>query len=414
MQLVILNSVVLDGTGKEPFSCSALVIEDGIVLEIVPKGIRHRYSKSTVVIEGRNKFCMPGLIDCHVHIHCSGKPFNVWRQESLETTPEAATLQSLYNAQQYLGMGYTTVRHMGMAPGYADVALRDAIASGRVLGPRILACGHGLSITGGHMDTKGSGIDSGPLSSGVADGVDGFRHAARLQLKRGADHLKINASGGAYSDGQVPGEPQMTLEEVKAVCEEAHRDNRVVGAHAMGTAAIEAALQGGVDTIEHGYWLTEEQMTYMIENDVSLVPTLSANTRILENWPVEGLDVAKRPLVEAAAKANCECVSEAHKMGVQIAAGSDGGTAFNKPGTTAYELELLCRSGLTSTEAITAATSSAARSLGLEEITGSIKIGKSGDILLLDANPVDDITVLQKKEHIMHVIVRGVVAKGDV
>ena len=296
---------------------------------------------------------------------------------------------------------------MGMAPGYPDIAVRNAIMAGRLKGPRILASGHGLTVTGGHMDGKGLGILGEVRSSGVADGADTFRRAARIQLKRGADHLKINASGGAYSDGQIPGERQMTLEEVAAVCDEAHRDNRIVGAHAMGTDAIAVALEGGVDTIEHGYWLTDEQMGFMKERNVYLVPTLSANVRILENWRGVGLEETNNNLVEQAAEANRESVLRAYRTGVKIAAGSDGGTPFNKPGTTAYELELLVEAGLSPMDALLAATGNAAECLGVQHLTGTLELGKSADLILIARNPLEDIRVLQNSEYIRLVMARG-------
>ena len=356
---------------------------------------------------------LPGLIDVHVHITNDGGPGKTAAVlgDAFEAAADLA-MRGYANALASLQAGYTTLRNLH-APLFADVAVRDAIASGRLEGPRLVVCGQGLCVTGGHMD-RGNLADHVAVSGriGVCDTPDEFRRAVRQMAKRNVDFIKINSDVGSMIDPDAPYVPEMTYAEMAAVCEEAHRLGLPVAAHTAGGPPIEQALTAGVDTIEHGHWLTDHAIELMLERDASYVPTLIVNSRNFA-YDRETLGASERSWrwLKAAYDAKWDSLERAHRAGVTIAAGSDAGFLVDH-GENACELEELVKGGLTANEAIQAATGAAAKLIGLQDEIGTLEAGKLADVIVVAGNPLDDITVLQRLDRITHVFKDGRLAKA--
>jgi imidazolonepropionase-like amidohydrolase len=313
----------------------------------------------------------PGLINSHVHLEFSGEPdIGV----TLLSTPIAKTLAATVNARRSLEAGVTTVRDLGGAHSNA-IELRDAVASGLLPGPTIVPAGRALCMTGGHGHFIGRETD-GPWDA---------RKAVREQLKAGAQCIKLIATGGVLTKGAIPGQDQLSEEEMRAAIVEARTHGLRVAAHAIGTNGIKNALRAGVDSIEHGCLLDDEAIALFRERDAVLVPTLSAPRRIFEH-----ANDGKQPdfVVRKAAAlydAMCENVSRAYRAGVTIAGGSDAGTPYNAHADYAYEVELMhTLLGMSPREALCAATQRAGRLLDVA--AGVIDAGRPADLLLLDGD----------------------------
>jgi imidazolonepropionase-like amidohydrolase len=272
---------LIDGTGGAPIANPVVLVESGRITAVgaglaVPQGAR--------VIDLAGKTLLPGLIDAHVHLtgRYVGEGSN-WEDSAVRDTPQKDAIRGARNARLTLEAGFTT-RNVG-ADSFTDIALRDMIREGIVPGPRILAAGHALGITGGHCDTNGynPGILEGSPETGIADGPSEILKAIRTQVKRGADVIKFCATGGVLSEGDAVGVQQYTDEEMKVLVEEAHLTGRRVAAHAHGTDGIKAALRAGVDSIEHGSMLDDEAIRLFKEKGAFLVPTLMAQEAVEES-----------------------------------------------------------------------------------------------------------------------------------
>ncbi|MEZ4831121.1 MAG: amidohydrolase family protein [Caldilineaceae bacterium] len=352
---------------------------------------------------------MPGLIDVHVHITADGG--SVSMSAVLAGGPQSFTdsaLAGYANALHSLRCGYTTLRDLH-APGYADVAVRNAINSGRLAGPRLLVCGQGLCITGGHMDKlRYPQHVTAAGRVGVCDTPDCFRQAVRQHIKMGVDLIKINSDGGSVRNPKAPWKQEMTFDEMKATCDEAHRFGLHVAAHTAGGPPVEEAILAGVNTIEHGHWLTDRAIDLMLEHNAYYVPTLIINTKNFD-YDRETLGVSPDGWrwLQWAYDAKWDSLDRARKAGVKIAAGSDAGFLLNH-GENAAELEEMVKGGFTPMQAIHAATRTAAELLGLQDEIGVLKPGHRADLLLLDGDPTVDITILQRTDKIVQVWREGV------
>ncbi len=268
---------VLDVKTGKLLSDQTFVIEDGKIVS-VGASAEAKPPADAVRIDLPNATVLPGLIDAHTHLTMDPK----FGYEELGLSMPRETLIGAKNARVTLQAGFTTVRNVGAA-GYSDVALRDAINAGDVPGPRMLVSGPPLSITGGHADNNLLPFEYHATSDGVADGVDGVRHMVRQNIKYGADLIKFMASGGVLSKGDNPQASQYTLEEMKAIVDDAHRLGRKVAAHAHGAQAILWASEAGVDSIEHGSYIDDAGIAEMKKNGTYLVPTLYLGDWFLEN-----------------------------------------------------------------------------------------------------------------------------------
>ena len=411
---------LVDGRGNRLVNTD-LLVQNGTIAQI-GRDLCFREGVTGETVDLSGKTVMPGLIDCHVHI-CKGNVCGedpLWAP-GLEVTEHEAgfvhetsivqrdLLAGVHHARTTLESGFTTVRDVGLASGYSDIVLREAIKRRpeTFRGPRIVACGGGLAITGGHgwcFEDAVSGIVE-------VDGADEARKAARLQLKAGADFLKVMATraGGTML---APGAPELTIDEMHAICEEAHRLGRRVAAHAVGAEGIKNAVMAGVDTIEHGCLADDEALDIMVERGVWLVATLypyhnQAHIALEQGYPD---DVAEPSL--AIMEVYPETLKKARAKGVKMALGSDCGMRNLTPhGQNATELEMIVRLvGVSEMEVTELATRRGAEALHLEDSVGTLEVGKLADIIAVDGDPLQDIGLLKDRSKIALVMKEGIIA----
>jgi imidazolonepropionase-like amidohydrolase len=400
---VIRAGHVLDVKSGRLLADQAIVIDGDKIVSIGPASAALAPAGATT-IDLPNSTVLPGLIDSHVHLTGDLKNSGY---RSLGISLPRATLTGAHNAKITLDAGFTTVRNVG-AEGFSDVALRDAINDGDIPGPRMLVSGPLLGITGGHCDNNLLPWEYHVTEGGVADGVEAVQHKVRENIKYGADLIKICATGGVLSKGDDPQASQFTQEELKAIVADAHRLGRKVAAHAHGAQGILWATEAGVDSIEHGSYINDEDIAEMKKHGTYLVPTLYLGDWFLAN--AESLHVppdviAKGKAVMPAARKN---VAHAFASGVKVAFGTDA--AVYPHGLNAREFAVMVKLGLTPLQSIQAATINAADLLGWSDKVGAIEPGKWADLIAVDADPLQDVTTL---EHVKFVMKGGAVVRND-
>lgn len=346
------------------------------------------------VIDLKNMTVLPGLIDSHTHLTFS--PANA--ASSIRQSIPRQALIGAKNANITLLAGFTTVRNVG-AGGYSDIALRDAINAGDVPGPRIVASGPSLGITGGHCDDSFLPWEFHHKSDGVADGVESVMAKTREVIKYGANVIKFCSTGGVLSLGDDPKHAEFTSDEMKTIVAEAHRLGRKVAAHAHGGEGLKQAVLAGVDSIEHGTYIDDEGIRLMKEKGTYLVPTIYLTDWFLENYPSLGLPpqiIAKAKEVMPAMKKN---LTRAIQQGVPVAFGTDA--AVYPHGLNAREFAVLVRMGLTPMQAIQTATVHASKLLGWEDRIGAVEAGKFADLVAVEGDPTKDVTELERIKFVM-------------
>ncbi|WP_411963663.1 amidohydrolase family protein [Haloferax sp. YSMS24] len=333
------------------------------------------------VVEGETRdvsgrVVAPGLVDAHVHLMMDGRPdVSAYQRESVER----ACFRSVASLRQTLEAGVTTVRDLGSADDLGTSA-KVAVTDGDVPGPRVLAAGQNIVMTGGHGHWFGR----------EADGPDEVRKAAREQLKRGADVVKCMATGGVLTEGAVTGAPELTEAEMRALVEAASAKGVPTAAHAHGERGIKNAARAGITSIEHGMFMDEEAASLLVENDTYWVPTASAVREIVEHGTEAGIPADAVAKAEDAAERFEVAWEHALDAGVKIAMGTDAGTPFNDHGQNALrEMELMVEYGLSPAEALEAATVSAADLLGVDDI-GRVAENYVADLVVLDDDPSED------------------------
>ncbi len=347
---------------------------------------------------------LPGLIDLHTHLT---SPHNIGSYESLGISVAREALYGATHAKVTLEAGFTTVRNLG-AGGYSDVALRDAVNAGELQGPRMQVSGPSIGMTGGHCDDNLLPSEFQFKTKGVADGPWEVRAKVREVVKYGADVIKFCATGGVLSKGTDVGATQYTLEEMKALIEEAHKLGRRVAAHAHGTEGIKFAIRAGVDSVEHASLLDEEGIAMAKQTGVALSMNLYSSQYIIEEGEENGV------LPESIAKARSvhdkrqQSFRRALAAGAFVVFSTDSGVYPH--GQNAKQFALMIRNGMTSMQAIQAATIHAAKVLNWSNDVGSIEPGKFADLIAVNEDPLKDITVLEKVGFVMKdgVIVRNV------
>jgi imidazolonepropionase-like amidohydrolase len=394
-QTLLRNATLFDGTGTPPRSGVDVLIEGGRIAAI-GSGATPREDAEIIDLQGR--WLMPGLIDCHVHLTFNGDADEV---SSAPTMPAPLLgWNASENARRTLEAGITAVRDLG-AKDNVNVLLRNQIAAGKLPGPRVRAVGAAICMTGGH----------GWWIGRQADGADDVRKAVREQLRAGADAIKLIATGGVMTPGVDPRSPQLTEDELRAGIEEAHKAFVKVGSHAQATAGIKNAVRAGVDSIEHGIYLDDEAVGLMKERGTFLVATLVAPANISRFGLAAGIPSYMVEKSDRAAEAHKESFRKALRAGVRIAMGTDAGTPFNRHGENAQEIVLMVECGMKPADALVAATRSAAELLDMLDDTGTVEPGKSADLLILDGDPLADISILTPPDKIAGVLKTGAWAK---
>jgi imidazolonepropionase-like amidohydrolase len=343
---------------------------------------------------------LPGFIDAHTHLDGQFQKdyYKAFYEGMLRFPTEQAHTAALY-AKRTLEAGFTTVRNVG-ASDWQDIGLRNAINKGVIPGPRILTAGHSIGSTGGHCDQSPFPPDVikpvGPIE-GVCNGPDECRTAVRDQMKWGADVIKICASGGVLSEADPVDVPQLTPAELDAIMSEAHAWKRKVAAHAHGDLAAKLAVEAGVDSIEHGSFLTESTLKLMKQKGVYLVPTRMAVywvNKEAETYPPKIQEKAR-----AAAAAHGTMLKMALKLGVPIAFGTDAGVFPH--GMNAHEFALLVEQGMAPEAALLSGTRESAKLLGVDAEVGTLEAGKMADIVAVRGNVLKDIAVTEQPVFVM-------------
>lgn len=404
--LCLLAASVVDGTGRDPLADAAVLIDAGRIVEVLPASDLSRSHRETfATVELGDRSIVPGLIDCHTHLVYAGYAiFDTINR----TGPEAAAVDCVLNARTLLRAGYTTVRDVGTI-GFASVATRDAIAAGKIPGPRVLAGGRSICTTAGPKHEYAAAPGGGFRH--YADGPEGVVRAVRDQIRGGVDNIKIVGSGVENNPHVWTHHTTISQEEMQAGISEAHRSGRRVAVHAQSYDAAKFALRAGADTIEHGTRLDEESIALFKSSGAVLVPTLSTLYSVMELGDALNLLPKQREEMARNQPLWRESFQLARESGVPIAAGGDIGNRYPQ-GTNTRELEHLVSEGMTPLEAIVAATATAARALGRSEEFGTLETGKSADLLVVDGDPVSNISVLGRQEALTVIMQAGVAVAG--
>jgi imidazolonepropionase-like amidohydrolase len=384
---------MIDARGGAPVENAVVVVKGeritaaGPAAQIkVPEGARR--------ISLGARTLLPGLIDAHVHL-------KGWRSSNpndiLVTPLPLAALRAAADCRRLLHAGFTTVRDCG---GCLGPNLRDAIAAREIPGPRILTAYRGLSQTG-RVEKVTWAVDIRPLRQEV-DGVDECRRVVREHIGLGADLIKVSITGRVYAPQSDPGQTAYTLDEIRAVVDEAHRMGRLVAAHAQATQGIKNGILAGVDSIEHGIYLDEEACQWMRERNTALVPTLAYFYRIATLGEGLGSPAYAVRKAREVVEAHMKSFALAMRMGLRIGMGTDfEGSPLFPHGENGMELELMVQGGMPERDVIVAATATNAAILGIDKKVGTIEPGKIADLIAVPGNPLKEIGLLRRVEFVM-------------
>jgi imidazolonepropionase-like amidohydrolase len=416
--IALVNGTLIDGNRDSPVPNSTVVLR-GKRIEEVGKRDEIIIPDGAMKWDVTGKIILPGFMDAHVHLAAYAGDQRIesslWR---LENPAALKILHAFKNAKETLMAGFTTVRNTGNVTTREpeDIILRDAIQEEIVSGPKILACGGGVSMTAG----KGSlyypaylpVVPDLGFGERTADGPDEVRKEVRRRLRIGADFIKIYTSGGVASKGDKPEYNNWTLEEIKAATQEAHNFGKKVASHAEGLNGIKNAIMGGVDTIEHACILDDEAIEMMLKAGTFVSTTLVVMKAITQGqvrFPVSNYVIEK---AKALTEVHFDSIHRAHEAGVKIVFGTDTFDLL-RHGENAAEFRHLVEAGLSPMDAIKAATKNAAEAFDLSNEVGSIEKGKLADLLVINGNPLEDIRLLEKKDRIELIFKAGKVVKNQ-
>ncbi|QOD62231.1 amidohydrolase family protein [Polaribacter haliotis] len=402
----ILCGKLIDTKSGKIESQKTIVIDKNKIISVL-NGYVLPKSRDAKTIDLKDKVVMPGLIDFHVHIE---QEFDRNTRLNRYILNEAdVAFNSVGFAKTTLLNGFTTVRDLGGTG--VNISVRNAINSGKIPGPRVFTAGKSLATTGGHADpTNGSSrvlIGNPGPKEGVVNSVEDAKKAVRQRYKNGADCIKITATGGVLSVAKSGDNPQFTIEEVKAICETAKDYGMHVAAHAHGDEGMQRAIIGGVKTIEHGTYMSDETMELMKKHDAYLVPTITAGKEVEEKAKIAGFYPAiVVPKALAVGPQIQGTFAKAYKKGVGIAFGTDAGVF--KHGNNGKEFGFMVEAGMPAMETIQSATITNAMLLKMQSEIGQIKKGFFADIIAVDEDPIKNISTM---ENVVFVMKNGVVYK---
>ena len=368
-----------------------ILVESGVIKKVAKNiPIKSEYE----IIDLRNMTVLPGLMDAHVHL--TGNT-DLKGNEGISESSYLATIYGVKNAKETLMAGFTTVRNVG-ASNYSDVALRDGIEQKAILGPTLLVSGPPLGITGGHCDSNILPAEYEYKAQGVADGPWEVRRKVRENKKYGVDLIKYCATGGVMSKGTNVNNRQYTLDEMKAIVDEAHTLGMKVAAHAHGLQGIRMAIEAGVDSIEHSSLIDQETVNYAISKGVFLAMDIYVSDYILGEGAKNGIPEYSLEKERIVGKKQRENFKMAFESGAKMAFGTDAG--IYPHGKNARQFKYMVEWGMTPIEAIQASTINTADLFGLDNI-GEIKESFDADIVAVKGNPLDDITLLENIDFVM-------------
>jgi len=393
MKTLFSGGLIFDGIGNLQENLGVLV-EDKKISKICPDVDFEGFSDIRVDTSGCT--ILPGMIDCHVHLVYSGEADP--KSSLLKLGPSQVVMNALENAQKTLRCGITSIRDLG-GRDFLEFAVRDSCNSGKQLGPTILAAGKMICMTGGHGNVFGR----------IADGQDEVIKAVREQIHAGSDVIKLMATGGVMTPRVNPEDAHYTEEELRAGVNEGHRFQKKCASHAQGSAGILNAVRAGIDSIEHGIFMTEECLEEMIEKRTFLVPTLSAVNNICKNKNngIPEFIVEKAIRIQ---EKHHQSVKMFYKAGGRIAMGTDAGTPFNLHGENIQELQNMVDLGISNRDALKISTSNAAELSSLED-RGYIREGYFADLLIVYGNPIENISAVTKVENHKIIVKNGSIVK---
>ncbi len=393
--IVLSADAMVDVESGKLIQNPAIIIEDDKIVSVTTQDALSDFSEATQRIELKGKTLLPGLMDMHTHLTSDPHEHGYKR---LATSQNRALLKGVGYAEATLMAGVTTVRNVG-AGGYTDVALRDAINDGELVGPRMFVSGPSLGITGGHCDSNLLPPEYKAKGQGVADGPWEAVAKVRENIKYGADVIKVCATGGVLSKGTKVGAQQYSFEEMKALVDEAHRRGLIVAAHAHGAEGINNAIRAGVDSIEHGSFVDKEGIKLAKKNGTYFSMDIYVTEYILGEGEAAGIleeSLAKERMTGETQRENFR---KAHDAGIKMVMGTDAGVYPH--GDNLKQLSRMVTFGMTPIEALQAASINGATLLKKEKELGSIAEGKYADIIAVDGNPLDDISLLEDVSFVM-------------
>src|ERR1700694_4059221 len=404
-QVIALKAArMFDGKAKT-------LVQNGVVIvqgdKIVDAGSNLPVPGGAQVIDLGDVTLSPGFMDAHTHLTLdfSGN-FNERRLKELDLNVSEQAIKATTYARATIEAGFTTVRDLGSrfvgSPERVDVALRNSINKGVIVGPRMLVATKGVGATGGHFDPTSGFRDllfgrEPDASEGIADGPDAIRKAVRFEVKNGADVIKAAVSGGVLSLADEVGTPQLTPAEISALVDESHRLRKKVAVHCHGDQAAKDAIAAGVDSIEHGSFMKPETLTLMKNKGTYLTPTLMATEWIMSK--IDNYPPALQAKAKAAAAARSEMFRNAVKMGIKVSFGTDA--AVFPHGQNAKEFKLMVDLGMQPIEALKSATGNDAELFGIAQKTGTLEKGKLADVIAIPGDPSADITATERVSFVM-------------
>ncbi len=407
-----ITTVVHAGTliavpGERPRAEASVLIAGDVIVEI-----RDGYADidGAEVVDLKNFHVLPGLIDSHVHLTSELGPTG--RLDAVEFSDADFAMKGAHFAKLTLDAGFTTVQDVGARGEDAIFALRDAINRGEIAGPRIRAAGKSLCVSGGHCDGRhgyNEDVAAAMLSSNICNGPDDCRRATREAIRKGADVIKITATGGVLSNTRAGTEKQFTDAELDAIVDSARMMGRYVTAHAHGKSGVDAALRAGVKSIEHGTYLDRESIRLFRDGGAYLVPTVLAGATVAEMAETaDWMTPPQRDKSRAVGPLMLDMLRRAREGGVKVAFGTD--TGVSKHGDNAHEFPLMIAAGFTPEQAIVTATVNAADHLEMADQVGTLAAGKKADLIAVDGDPLADVAELLDVDVVMK---GGVVFKDD-
>jgi len=381
-------------------------VQKNVVIEIQGDKIAAVGAAAPEVIDLSKETCLPGMIDTHTHVLLQGDITAAdYDEQLLKETPQYRAILATVNVRRALDYGFTTIRDLETeGAGYSDVDVKKAINNGIIPGPRMQVATRALDVTGAYpLLGYAPGVQV-PKGVQIVDGADEARKAVREQIEYGADWIKVysDRSYSVRQDGVLDDIPTFTLEELRAIVDEAHREHHKVASHAMALNGVHNSVEAGVDSIEHGNYIAEEDLKTMASHGIYYVPTIFVGDYVAQGRANTGAPIwLKMPLIHE------DTFRRAMKAGVKIAFGTDAG---GYPWTIdpAKEFPYMVKWGMTPAQAIQAATSTAATLLGMQDKVGTIEVGKFADIVAVPGDPLSDVTVLEKVDFVMK---GGVVVK---